>query len=183
VEVALPEAAGAYDTFGVIQRGEALRTHTEAGLWPTRRDEYGADVRGRLELASTVTLSDYREGIAGRERLRAGFHRAFDHVDLILTPVTAAEPAPIGQEQVMHLGEEIEFRRLVMSYTVPQDLIGLPACAVRAGFDALGVPTAVQLTGPAWSEWPVLSAAQALYDATADVQARQPDLAQAAMLG
>jgi aspartyl-tRNA(Asn)/glutamyl-tRNA(Gln) amidotransferase subunit A len=71
----------------------------------------------------------------------------------------------------MHLGEEIEFRELVMSYTVPQDLTGLPACTVRAGFDALGVPTAVQLTGPPWSEWRILPAAQALYEATADVQA------------
>ena len=82
----------------------------------------------------------------------------------------------------MHLGEEIEFRRLVMSYTVPQDLIGLPACAVRAGFDSLGVPTAVQLTGPAWSEWRVLSAGRALFDATAEVQSRWPDLAQPAPL-
>ena len=82
----------------------------------------------------------------------------------------------------MHLGEEIEFRELVMSYTVPQDLTGLPACTVRAGFDELGVPTAVQLTGPPWSEWRVLSAAQTLYEATADVQARRPDLAEAASL-
>ena len=58
-----------------------------------------------------------------------------------------------------------------------EDLIGLPACTVRAGFDALGVPAAVQLTGPAWSEWWILSAAQTLYDATADAQARLPDLA------
>ena len=175
-EVALPEAAGAYETFGAVQRCEALRTHTEAGLWPARRAEYGRDVLGRLELASTTTLSDYLEGIAGRERLRAGFHRAFAHVDLLLTPVTAGSPAPIGQDRVMHLGSEIELRELVMGYTVPQDLAGLPACTVRAGFDALGVPTGVQLTGPAWSEWRVLAAARALFEATADVQARRPDL-------
>jgi aspartyl-tRNA(Asn)/glutamyl-tRNA(Gln) amidotransferase subunit A len=177
VEVALPEAAGAYQSFGAVQRCEALRTHTQAGLWPARRSEYGADVLARLEMATNTTPSDYLEGIAWRERLRAGFHRVFAQVDLLLTPVTAGPPAPIGQDRVMHLGEEIEFRELVMSYTVPQDLTGLPACTVRAGFDALGVPTAVQLTGPAWSEWHVLSAAQALHDATADVQAPRPDLA------
>jgi aspartyl-tRNA(Asn)/glutamyl-tRNA(Gln) amidotransferase subunit A len=177
VEVELPEAAGAYQSFGAVQRCEALRTHTEAGLWPARRAEYGADVLGRLELATNTTLSAYLEGIAWRERLRAGLHRLFAQVDLLLTPVTAGPPGPIGQDRVMHLGEEIEFRELVMNYTVPQDLTGLPACTVRAGFDALGVPTAVQLTGPAWSEWRVLSAAQALYDATADVQARWPELA------
>jgi aspartyl-tRNA(Asn)/glutamyl-tRNA(Gln) amidotransferase subunit A len=177
IEVELPEAAGAYETFGLIQRCEALRTHTDAGLFPARRSEYGRDVLGRLELASTMTLADYLEGTARRERLRAGFHRLFDRVDLLLTPVTAGAPAPIGQDRVMHLGREIEFRELVMSYTVPQDLVGLPACAVRAGFDAVGVPTAVQLTGPAWSEWRVLSAAQALFDATADVQMPWPEFA------
>ena len=108
---------------------------------------------------------DYLKGITWRERLRAGLHRVFSQVDLLLTPVTAGPPAPIGQERVMHLGEEIEFRELVMSYTVPQDLTGLPACTVRAGFDALGVPTAVQLTGPPWSEWRILPAAHALYEA------------------
>ena len=183
VEVPLPEAAGAYQAFGAVQRCEALRTHMEAGLWPARRAEYGSDVLGRLEMATNTTLSDYLKGITWRERLRAGLNRAFSQVDLLLTPVTAGVPSPIGHERVMHLGEEIEFRELVMSYTVPQDLTGLPACAVRAGFDELGVPTAVQFTGPAWSEWRVLAAAHALYEATAEVQARRPDLAQAASLG
>ena len=176
IEVALPEAVGAYETFGRVQRGEALWTHTQAGLYPQRRAEYGKDVLGRLDVASAMTLADYLEGIARRELLRAGFHRLFDQVDLLLTPVTAGPPAPIGQDRVIHLGEEIEFRELVMSYTVPQDLVGLPACTVRAGFDAMQVPTAVQLTGPAWRDWRVLSAAQALFSATTDVQLRWPDL-------
>ncbi len=73
VEVTLPEAAGAYDAFGQVQRCEALRTHTRAGLFPARREEYGSDVRGRLELATKTTLADYLEGTIRREQLRAGF--------------------------------------------------------------------------------------------------------------
>lgn len=175
VEVALPEAAGAYHAFGQVQRCEALRSHTRAGLFPARREAYGADVLDRLELATTTTLADYLEGTIHRQKLRAGFDRVFDQVDLVMTPVTAGPPSLIGQERVIHLGEEIEFRELVMSYTTPQDLVGLPACTVRAGFDALGVPTAVQLTGPAWSDQRVLAAAQALFDATTEVQNRRPD--------
>ncbi|MFL5862166.1 MAG: amidase, partial [Solirubrobacteraceae bacterium] len=45
VAVALPEAVGAYQNFGVLQRAEALHTHVLAGLFPSRRDEYGNDVR------------------------------------------------------------------------------------------------------------------------------------------
>jgi Asp-tRNA(Asn)/Glu-tRNA(Gln) amidotransferase A subunit family amidase len=61
-----------------------------------------------------------------------------------------------------------------MTYTTPQDLVGLPACSVRAGFDALGIPVGVQFSGPAWSEARVLRAAQGLFEATAEVQARRP---------
>ena len=63
-----------------------------------------------------------------------------------------------------------------MGYTTPQDLVGLPACAVRAGFDALGIPVGLQFTGPQWQEARVLRAAQGLFDATLEVQARRPAL-------
>jgi Asp-tRNA(Asn)/Glu-tRNA(Gln) amidotransferase A subunit family amidase len=52
----------------------------------------------------------------------------------------------------MHLGRSIPFRDLVMDYTVPQDITGLPACVVRAGFDTLGLPVGVQATAPARRE-------------------------------
>lgn len=176
IEVALPEAVDAYSNFGVIQRCEALFTHEQAGLFPARRGEYGHDVFDRLELAQTMTLPDYLQSTVWRELLRAGFQRVFEQVDLLVTPVSAGSPPTIGEERVEHLGQEIDFRELVMSYTVLQDLIGLPACTVRAGFDGLGVPTAVQLTGPPRSEWRVLSAAQALFDATKDVQRFWPEV-------
>jgi aspartyl-tRNA(Asn)/glutamyl-tRNA(Gln) amidotransferase subunit A len=174
IEVTLAESSRAYETFGVIQRAEALFTHTQAGLFPRRRDEYGKDVRSRLELATTVTLSEYLAASAVRQRLRAGFNRLFESVDLLLTPVSAASPLPIGEEKSPHYGREIEFRELVMSYTVPQDLAGLPACTVRAGFDELGIPTGVQFTGPPWCEGRVLRAAQALFAATQETQERWP---------
>jgi aspartyl-tRNA(Asn)/glutamyl-tRNA(Gln) amidotransferase subunit A len=177
IEVALPETSEAYEAFGAIQRAEALRTHTEAGLFPARRYEYGEDVRSRLELAMSVQLPDYLAATAARERLRAGFQRVFDEVDLLITPVSAGPPAPIGEDRVVHLGEEIDFRELVMSYTIPQDLTGLPACTIRAGFAEPGIPVGVQLTGPPWSERRVIAAGQALFDTTAEIQARWPQLA------
>jgi aspartyl-tRNA(Asn)/glutamyl-tRNA(Gln) amidotransferase subunit A len=173
-EVALPEAELAYPAFVTIQRAEALHTHTRAGLYPERADEYGPDVRGRLEAALGVTLSDYLAASADRERVRGGFARVFQQADLLVTPVAACSPVPIGEERVVHHGCERDFRELVMSYTVPQDLTGLPACTVRAGFDSLDVPVGVQFTGPPWSETHVLRAAQAVYTATPDVQQRLP---------
>ena len=172
----MPEADRIYETFVSIQRAEALFTHEQRGLWPAERDSYGADVRGRLEAATAVTVSEYLAAAAERQRIRARFARLFRQVDLLLTPVSAGPPLPIGERKVEHLGREIDFRELVMSYTVPQDLTGLPACAVRAGFDARGIPVAVQFTAPAWQEGRVLRAAQALFEATPEIQGRWPTL-------
>jgi aspartyl-tRNA(Asn)/glutamyl-tRNA(Gln) amidotransferase subunit A len=177
VEVELPGAGAIYETFVVTQRAEALFTHRSRGLYPDHADAYGADVRGRLAAAESVTVSDYLAAAAERQRIRAAFARLFEEADVLLTPVGGGSPCRIGDETVTHLGAEVEFRELVMSYTVPQDLTGLPACAVRAGFDGLGIPVGVQFTGPPWQESRVLRAVSAFYDATPEVQARRPTLA------
>jgi aspartyl-tRNA(Asn)/glutamyl-tRNA(Gln) amidotransferase subunit A len=176
VEVGFPDAGRIYETFVTTQRAEALFTHTERGLFPASRDSYGADVLGRLEAATEVTLPEYLAAAAERQRIRAGFAWLFTQADLLLTPVSAGPPLPVGEETTVHLGREIAFRELAMSYTVPQDLAGLPACAVRAGFDALGIPVGMQITGPPWSEARVLRAAETLFRATPEIQARWPTL-------
>ncbi len=175
-EVALPEARDAVATYAVLQRAEALAAHQGAGLYPARAADYGEDVRGWLELAREVGLSDYLAASAERERLRAGFRRVFDEVDLLLTPVSACSPFEIGQETAQHLGVEHSLRELVLGFTVPHDLAGLPACALRAGFDELGCPVGLQIAGPPWSEVRVLGAARALYEASGQLQARRPVL-------
>jgi aspartyl-tRNA(Asn)/glutamyl-tRNA(Gln) amidotransferase subunit A len=176
VEVRFPGAERLYETFGVIQRAEALFSHTQAGLFPARRDQYGPDVLGRLESATHVELSGYLAASAERQRARAMFDNVFGRVDVLLTPVAAASPLPVGEERAMHLGREHEFREMVMSYTVPQDLTGLPACSVRIGFDHLGIPVGAQFTGPLWGEARVLGAAQAVFEATPEIQKRCPVL-------
>jgi aspartyl-tRNA(Asn)/glutamyl-tRNA(Gln) amidotransferase subunit A len=171
-EVALPVADGLLATFGVIQLAEALRTHSRAGLYPERVTEYGEDVRHRLDAAERVTLGDYLAATAHRERLRAAAAAVFEEVDLIITPAAAGSPLPAGDEQVVHEGREIEFRELVMTYTALQNLLGLPACCVRAGFDDLGIPIGVQLTGPPRADRSVLAAARALHAANPEMQDR-----------
>lgn len=178
VEVELPEAPLVLPAFRTIQAAEALDTHRRAGLYPGRRSEYGEDVLGRLDAATEVTVEEYLAASADRERVRAGFVRLLRSCDVLITPVCAGSPVPIGEESVTHRGEELSFRELVMTYTTPQDLVGLPACTVRAGFDTLGIPVGVQLTGSPWSEQLVLRAAHGLFSALPDVQARRPQLAE-----
>ena len=163
VEVPFEHATRLYPTYATIQNGEAALTH--AKLYPARRAEYGDDVAARLEYATKVTLADYAEASAERERIRSRFARLFSVADLLITPVSAVPPEPIAQPTHQ------AFRDGVLPFTVPQDLAGLPACAVPVGFDDLGLPVGVQLTGPPWSEGRVLAAAAALFSATASARA------------
>lgn len=176
VEATLPEAAAITGAFVPMQRAEALRSHRRAGLYPSRRDEYGPDVLRLLEMGLDVTLDAYLDAAVARERVQAGFRRLFTSCDVLLTPAAAGPPFPDGAEVGEHLGRTVNFRDLVLPYTTPQNLCGLPCCVVRAGFDSAGLPVGAQFTGPPWSDGRVLRAAQALYECTPDVQARAPAL-------
>jgi aspartyl-tRNA(Asn)/glutamyl-tRNA(Gln) amidotransferase subunit A len=176
VEVAMPLAAEILPTYTPIQRLEGLDVHQSRGLWPDRRDEYGDDLRSRFEGAEAFGLSDYIASTESRERIRTAFLRLFRRVDVLLTPVCAGPPVERGKDDVEHQGKTISFRDFVMTYTAPQDLVGLPACAVRAGFDDLGIPVGLQLSGAPGQELAVLRAANAFFEATTDLQERWPDL-------
>ena len=111
------EAERIYPAFVAIQSVEAALAH--ADLFPTRRAEYSEDVAARIERARTVTLEEYVEATATRERLRASFARVFAAADLLLTPIHALPPELRG------VGAQ-SFRDAVLPYTVPQNLAGLP---------------------------------------------------------
>lgn len=127
------------EVFKPIQLVEALGTHQRAGLWPDRRDEYGADVGARLELAGSVTLGEYMEAAGERERLRATLGP-----ELHVTPISSGPPPLLEEHEAT--------RELVVRHTTPQNLFGLPACAVGE----------LQVSGPPGSEARVLAAAREL---------------------
>jgi aspartyl-tRNA(Asn)/glutamyl-tRNA(Gln) amidotransferase subunit A len=175
VEVELPEAAIAYETFATIQLAEAHRVHRTRALYPDRREEYGADVRERLALAATVEHDDYLAALDQRRRIVAGFGRVFAEADLLLTPTAAICAPRMGTDRVDHLGSSLTLRELVLTYTSPQNLAGLPVCTLRAGFGDDGLPVGVQLTGPPSSDSRVLGVAARFFEATRDdIQAIQP---------
>jgi aspartyl-tRNA(Asn)/glutamyl-tRNA(Gln) amidotransferase subunit A len=171
VELELPEARALYETFSVIQLAEALKVHETRGLFPTRAPEYGADVRGRLERATEVSLADYVEAAQKRRRLEAAIARLFERAALVVTPI-ASITAPV-------LSPELSVREEIMPFTTPQDLAGLPACAVRAELDPEGLPVGVQLTGEFGADALVLAAARAYVDATPEIQAAWPEIVDA----
>jgi Asp-tRNA(Asn)/Glu-tRNA(Gln) amidotransferase A subunit family amidase len=63
----------------------------------------------------------------------------------------------------------------VLRFTMPFDLLGLPAISVPAGFDGDDAPIGFQLAGHAFDEALVLRAAYA-YERATDWHLRHPNL-------
>ena len=142
------------ETFRVIQGCEALRVHEQAGIYPERADDYGADVRARIDWAAGLDPRAYPPAAAGREAIRAAFGRLLAGGALLATPVAAVPPPRFADADAL--------RGLALPYTTPQSLAGLPACSVPTGVDDLGLPTAVQLTAGPWSDGRLLAAVAAV---------------------
>lgn len=161
VDVAIPHASDIRPTFATIQMAEAHHYHNvELGTYPQRAAEYGEDVRGRLQMASAVSLSEYLSAWTMRSVIRAGIVDALEGVDVMITPVSAGGPSQVtNPDHVEHMEKSLSFRDLVMDYTVPQDLAGVPAATVRVGWDSDSLPIGVQFTASPGDEAAALGAA------------------------
>jgi aspartyl-tRNA(Asn)/glutamyl-tRNA(Gln) amidotransferase subunit A len=172
VEVPVPQIAPLFATLGTIVMAEGRHVHRRAGLWPSRRDEYGPDVRARLERAASVTLTRYLDAQDLRRRVAAAMHAVFRTADVLLSPASTVSPIPVGSRSADPPDGAVSFREQVMTPAAPQSLAGLPACVVRAGFDDRGVPVGVQLTAPAGADADLLAVAARYEEATAAIQRR-----------
>jgi aspartyl-tRNA(Asn)/glutamyl-tRNA(Gln) amidotransferase subunit A len=162
--------------FAAIQMAEAYHTHARTlGTYPGRAADYGPDVRERLELAQAVGLGEYLSARDESLLVRRRFQAVFAGVDVFLTPVMAGPPSPVADpDRVVHRGAVMPFRDLVMPYTVPQNLTGLPACVVPAGRDGGGVPIGVQVTAPWGREDLALRVGAALHRSLGQLGIRPP---------
>jgi aspartyl-tRNA(Asn)/glutamyl-tRNA(Gln) amidotransferase subunit A len=176
LDVELAAAELVERTFATTQRAEAVEVHRRLGLFPERAAEYGADVRGRLEQAAEIALADYLAAATDRARIDAAFAATFGEADVLITPVSPVSPVQIGRDTSLLRGADVDFRNLVIPATSPQNLAGLPACTLRAGFDSEGMPIGVQITAPRGHDARVVAVADALYEATPAIQAARPEL-------
>lgn len=173
VELPFPDARSIPDIFTTIQRYEAVQAHRRAGLYPARRSEYGDDVRSRLDAADSIATSDYRAAQSARRHISARFADAFKHVDVLLTPAVPIQAPRPGENTI----GDADTRALLMSCTVAQNLAGLPACVMRAGFDTDGLPVGIQLSANRDRDDHLLAVGERLYAATAEIQSSRPPAA------
>jgi len=155
---------------------EATLYHQQAGWWPSRAAEYGADVRERLELGEKVNALDYLKALDLREKFIAGFHLALleNEVDALVTPTTPIAAPLIGEENISINGTDHLTRALLLRLNRPGNLGGFPAISVPCGLTRSGLPLGLQFLAGATDE-PLLLELASRFEQASPLNAR-PDL-------
>jgi aspartyl-tRNA(Asn)/glutamyl-tRNA(Gln) amidotransferase subunit A len=132
----------------------------------TRARGFGAEVRRRIMLG-TYTLSAgyydayYKKASQVRALIRQDFEAAFQHCQVIATPVA---PTP-----AFRLGEKVDdplTMYLSDIFTISANLGGIPGISVPCGFSSMGLPIGLQLMGPVFGETDLFQVAYAFEQAT-----------------
>jgi aspartyl-tRNA(Asn)/glutamyl-tRNA(Gln) amidotransferase subunit A len=163
--IAPAEASANLARFDGVRYGLRVDADDLLGMYTqTRAAGFGAEVKRRIMLGTYALSSGYYDAYYGRAqqvrtKVADDFRAAFERFDLLVTP-TAPTPA-------FRLGEKVD-DPLAMYLndvcTVPMSLAGIPAISLPNGLSD-GLPTGLQLCGPAFSENRLLAAAYVLEQA------------------
>jgi aspartyl-tRNA(Asn)/glutamyl-tRNA(Gln) amidotransferase subunit A len=178
-EVSLPHTDKAIATYYVLADAEASSNLTrydgvKYGFRPegelelsrmyekTRSEGFGAEVKRRIILGTYVLSAGYYEAYYAKAQkvrtiIREDFNRAFEKVDVIVTPTSPTTAFKVGEKiddpLTMYLSD---------IYTVSANLAGIPAISVPCRKDPKGLPIGLQLMGRPLSEGLILKVAYAL---------------------
>lgn len=175
--VATAECSANLARFDGVRYGPRLET---GDMWQdyktTRGTLFGPEVKRRIMLGTYALSAGYYDAYYGnaqkvRTLIRDDFNRAFEQVDVIVTPTSPTT--------AFRLGEKVDDPlQMYLSdvYTVTVNLAGLPGLSLPCGFDGNGLPVGLQIIGPAFEETRLLRVGHAYQQAT-DWHLRAPTLA------
>jgi aspartyl-tRNA(Asn)/glutamyl-tRNA(Gln) amidotransferase subunit A len=141
----------------------------------TRQEGFGPEVKRRIMLGTYALSSGYydayyRKAQQVRTLIKEDFDRAFERVDLILTPTAPTAAFRLGEKT-----EDPLQMYLSDIFTISVNLGGVPGVTLPCGFTADGLPVGLQLIGKPFGESTLLRAAYAFEQAT-DHHRRKPPL-------
>ncbi|OGZ04194.1 MAG: aspartyl/glutamyl-tRNA amidotransferase subunit A [Candidatus Lloydbacteria bacterium RIFCSPHIGHO2_01_FULL_41_20] len=118
----------------------------------TRGDGFGKETRRRVMLGTYVLSSGYYDSYYNkansvRALLEKDFRDIFKEVDAIATPTTPSPAFKIGEKT----GDPMQMY-LADIFTVPVNLVGVPAISIPSGVNKDNLPLGLQLIAPWWGE-------------------------------
>ncbi|HYO24155.1 MAG TPA: Asp-tRNA(Asn)/Glu-tRNA(Gln) amidotransferase subunit GatA [Lacipirellulaceae bacterium] len=141
----------------------------------SRAEGFGPEVKRRIMLGTYALSAGYYDAyylkaLKVRRLIRRDFDAAFEKVDLIVGPVTAAPAFKLGE-----MVDDPLAMYLVDLYTVSANLAGIPAISIPCGQSKSGLPIGLQLQAPPLEELRLLRAAH-MYQQTTKHHTRRPQL-------
>ncbi len=141
----------------------------------SRTEGFGDEVQRRI-LIGTYALSAgysdayYKKAQRVRTLIKNDFDKAFENVDILLSPTcptTAFLKGDYSNDPLsMYLSDLL---------TVPVNLAGLPAITIPCGFDNKGLPIGLQLIGDVLQEEKILNAAH-IFEKDANIMISKPKI-------
>jgi aspartyl-tRNA(Asn)/glutamyl-tRNA(Gln) amidotransferase subunit A len=118
--------------------------------------------------ASLVTAVDYLHAMRLRAPMRRAWAEMFKKIDVLAAPARATVSYPVDKTF------DKAYPGISASSPIgASNLVGVPAISVPNGFGQNGLPTGIQLVGPAWGERELLELAVA-YQSETDWHTRRP---------
>jgi aspartyl-tRNA(Asn)/glutamyl-tRNA(Gln) amidotransferase subunit A len=143
----MPFAGKAWSLLGVITTYLKNREQFE-----TAPDKIDPMLRDGLERVLRDAAGHLAYCYARRTELNRWTHEAFRRFDVLLMPTLPLEAFPIGLAHPTHIAGRPVRVHDVFPFTYPFNLTGHPALSLPAGRTDSGLPAAVQLVGPRFSE-------------------------------
>ncbi len=149
---------------GEITVAEAISYHSQ---WlHERAQDYGQDVRDRMEQGAQQLTQTYFLAQKGRQIYTEYFRTALETVEVLAVPTLPIVPPRIGEQEV-NVGRSTEnIRSALLRFTRPGNLTGFPAVSIPCGFSSENLPVGLQLMGRFLEDEMVLRVAYAYEQAT-----------------
>ena len=161
-DVSLPLLPETEDAGNQIAWAEATHYHQHAGWYPDHAEEYGEDVRKRLEMGTKVPAVAYLQALELRDQFIAAFHAILEEqeLDALVVPTTPITATRVGEESVTIQGGNHATRALLLRLNRPANLAGVPAISVPCGLTENGLPVGLQFIGAVTDELLLLELAR-----------------------
>jgi aspartyl-tRNA(Asn)/glutamyl-tRNA(Gln) amidotransferase subunit A len=174
VQVDLPDQVLVSAAAMIVLAVEAAAYH--APWLRARPDDYGAQVRNRLQNGLAYSAVEYLDALRWRAHALQAHLAAIGKCDVVLAPASRAVASTIAETDIGGGGNAEAIIQGITRFMRPINYLGLPALVVPAGFGQHGMPIGLQLIGRPFNDEAVAALGIAFQGAT-DFHKKVPSLA------